>query len=153
MIDNHNFAKQRFTARFFFVQDACRTRVTPEGVGGWAIVAYWGEKFDKIKWDKEGEDLEKWERMVREHLAQQPFIKEALVEALESNCCRSYNNLEKVPLPTPCLMNLVSPNLSLSLPPQAHSGLVHCRDHRMLAETKPFVPHVRQKYKAWTYCG
>jgi len=65
------------------------------------MVAYWGEKFDKMQWDKEGEDIEKWERMVREHLAQQPFIKEALIEALESNCCRSYNNLHKVPPPTP----------------------------------------------------
>ena len=103
VIDDLNFAKQRFTARFFFVQGACRTRETPEGVVGQAKVAYWGEKFDKMKWDKEGEDIEKWERMVREHLAQQPFIKEALVEALESNCCRSYTNLHKVPPPTPFL--------------------------------------------------
>jgi len=65
------------------------------------MVAYWGDKFDNMKWENEGEDLEKWERMVREHLAQQPFTKEALIEALEFNCCRSYRNLEKVLLPTP----------------------------------------------------
>ena len=54
-----------------------------------------------MKWENEGEDLEKWEQMVREHLEQQPFVKEALIEALESNCYRSYRNLEKVLLPTP----------------------------------------------------
>ena len=54
VIDDLNFARQRFTARFFFVQDACRTRVTPEDVGGQAMVAYWGENFDKMEWDKEG---------------------------------------------------------------------------------------------------
>ena len=34
VIDDLNFARQRFTARYFFVQDACRTRSTPEGVTG-----------------------------------------------------------------------------------------------------------------------
>ena len=67
VIDDLNFARQRFTARYFFVQDACRTRSTPVGVTGQAMMAYWGDKFDSIKWGNEGEDLEKWERMVREH--------------------------------------------------------------------------------------
>ena len=106
VINDREFAQRLFTPSYFFIQEACRHRVAPTGIKGQALTAYWGDRFDRMNWASEGEDLAKWERMAREHDAQHPFIKPALIEALESNCCRSYRNLEKVTHPAHTLQPL-----------------------------------------------
>ena len=94
-MSSHNSILPRL---IFFIQEAYRHRVAPIGVNGQALTAYWGDRFERMNWGSEGEDLAKWERMAREHDAQHPFIKPALIEALESNC-----NLEKVTQPVHAL--------------------------------------------------
>ena len=106
VINDREFAQLYFTPSYFFIQEACRHRVAPTGIKGQALTAYWGDRLDRMNWASEGEDLAKWERMAREHDAQHPFIKPALIEALESNCCRSYRNLEKVTHPVHTLQHL-----------------------------------------------
>jgi len=103
VINDREFAQKFFTPSYFFTHDAVRHREAPEGITGQGLLAHWGDRFDRMNWEREGEDLAKWERMAREHDAQQPFIKEALIEALEPNCCHSYCNLEKVTLPVHAL--------------------------------------------------
>ncbi len=48
-----------------------------------------------------GTDMTRYERMEREHDARQPFIAEELIEALQSNVCRSYRNQKTIILCAP----------------------------------------------------
>ena len=83
VINDREFVRLYFTPSYFFIQEACRHRVAPRGIDGQVLMAYWGDRFERTNWESEGEDLAKWERMAREHDAQHPYTKPAMIEVLD----------------------------------------------------------------------
>jgi hypothetical protein len=101
-IDNRAIARDYYTPRFFFAREkAMGTTILLDKTGaqypGWTTYQtrhkQWGLIFDEEF--KMGTNMSRYERMEREHDARQPFVADELIEALQSNVCRSYRQLSR----------------------------------------------------------
>ena len=101
VISNRELAKEIYCASFFYVRERIRSNSTPSTIVKYtAKQEYWKKIWDE-NWQKHsaGEpvqtviDFERFEFLAREHDARQPFIKEQLVEALESQVTMSFYGL------------------------------------------------------------
>ncbi len=101
-IDCRSTARDFYNPRFFFAREkAMGTTILLDKQGkvhpGWTTYQtrhkHWGKVYDDEI--EQGTDMSRYERMEREHDARQPFVEQDLIEALQSNVCRSYRQLSK----------------------------------------------------------
>ena len=101
VINNSTMCKERYNARFFFVQEKLVSGEAPDHrhEGAWnnhmARQKYWGSEYDERARRGEMNEKDKYHRLARQHLARQPSIQDDLFDALRANVCTSYRALSR----------------------------------------------------------
>jgi hypothetical protein len=100
VIECRELARERYNPKFFYSHEqamltrdpTCDAQRVPEWKKYKYRVGYFGKMFDDIV--SKGEDISLYERLAKEHDAQQPYIKDDIMDALKMvNNCRSYRLL------------------------------------------------------------
>ncbi len=101
VIHNSAMCKERYNARFFFVQEKPLLGEVPDVryEGDWnthmARQKYWGYEFDEHTRRGEMNEKDKYRRLTRQHVARQPSIEDDILEALRANVCTLYCALSR----------------------------------------------------------
>ncbi len=98
VIDNLELCIERYTQKYFYAKEKAMSGdpplITPMPKE-WNYftyrMAYWGGEYENVK-EQHHHYLS---RLVRQHLARQPFIKDEILDALKGDICRSYRSLTK----------------------------------------------------------
>ncbi len=98
MIDNLDLCRERYTEKYFYAKEKTLSGDPPlnipmpeEWIKFTYRMAFWGREYENVK-EQHHHYLS---RLVRQHLARQPHIKDELLDALKGDVCRSYRDLSR----------------------------------------------------------
>ncbi len=101
VINNSSMCKERYNARYFFVQEKVMSGEGPDAryEGAWnnhmARQKYWGSECDERARRGEINEKDKYHWLACQHLARQPSIEDDILDAPRANFCTSYRALSR----------------------------------------------------------